>query len=59
MNREEFLAYTRLQDKIDQNLLEIGAIKQLRSSTSELTEEELAALESEESSVGASGNTPE
>lgn len=27
MNIEEFLAYTRLQDQIDQNLLEIGAIE--------------------------------
>lgn len=59
MNRDEFLAYTRIQDQIDQDLLASGVVKQLRSPNSEVTAEELAALESEESSGGASGNSPE
>jgi hypothetical protein len=59
MNRDEFLAYTRIQDQIDQDLLASGVVKQLRSPNSELTAEELAALECEESSGGASGNSPE
>lgn len=58
MNRGEFLAYTRIQDRIDQNLLEIGAVKQLRSPNSELTEEELAALESIETTEATSRNSP-
>lgn len=58
MNREEFLAYTRIQDQVDQNLLEIGAVKRLRSPSSELTEEELAALESIETSEATSSNSP-
>lgn len=59
MNREEFLAYTRIQDRIDQNLLEIEAVKQLRSQNSELTAEALAALESNESTTATFSNSPE
>lgn len=59
MNREEFLAYTRIQDQIDQNLLEVGAVQQLRSPDSELTEEEMAALESMETSEATSSNSLE